>query len=261
KTQLAKAVEELCFGSTKALLRYYMSEYMEAHSVSRLIGAPPGYVGYDSKGQLTEAVRRHPYSLVLFDDIEKEHPDVCNILLQILEDGTLTDSEGRHIDFRNTMIILTSNIGSHNMAKNVGNMGFSTQELSEKAQIMQAKKEAMSSFKPELINRLDELLVFKRLSRKSLCQICELMLKESEKRAMAQNMRITHNIDIVDYLVDKTYTEAYGARPLRRAVSNEIEQCLVDMVLANGAMLSGDFELYVENNAVKVRQNILVSSK
>ncbi|MEG0764008.1 MAG: ATP-dependent Clp protease ATP-binding subunit [Oscillospiraceae bacterium] len=261
KTQLAKAVAELCFGSTKALLRYDMSEYMEAHSVSRLIGAPPGYVGYDSKGQLTEAVRRHPYSLVLFDEIEKAHPDVCNILLQILEDGTLTDSEGRHIDFRNTMIILTSNIGSHNMAKNVGNMGFSTQELSEKAQIMQAKKEAMSSFKPELINRLDELLVFKRLSRKSLCQICELMLKESEKRAMAQNMRITHNMDIVDYLVDKTYTEAYGARPLRRAVSNEIEQCLVDMVLANGAMLSGDFELYVENNAVKVRQNILVSSK
>ncbi|MEG1698915.1 MAG: ATP-dependent Clp protease ATP-binding subunit [Oscillospiraceae bacterium] len=232
KTELARALAENCFGTAKALLRFDMSEYMEAHSISRLIGAPPGYIGHESGGQLTEAVRRRPYAVLLFDEIEKAHPDICNVLLQILEDGTLTDSEGRKINFCNTLIILTSNLGARHLVKGQ-EFGFSLAESHETSAKSSAIAEAKTAFRPELINRLDEILVFRRLSRDALLQIGELMLKEAEKRAAKQEIYLTHTEDSVKYLVECSYTPQYGARPLRRAIAKMVEDLLVNSLLSS----------------------------
>ena len=238
KTELARALAETCFGTQKALLRFDMSEYMEAHSVSRLVGAPPGYIGHESGGQLTEAVRRRPYSVVLYDEIEKAHPDVCNILLQIFEDGLLTDSEGRKINFCNTLIILTSNLGAKHLGKGQ-EMGFSSAESSLSAAKRAAVDEAKAAFRPELVNRLDEILVFERLSQEALLQIGELMLLEAEKRAAAQEVYLTHTPACTRYLVQASYNPAFGARPLRRAITRKVEESLVDAML-QGKITRGD---------------------
>ncbi|MEG0167037.1 MAG: ATP-dependent Clp protease ATP-binding subunit [Ruthenibacterium sp.] len=224
KTALAKALADVFFSSEKALLRFDMSEYMEQHTVSRLVGAPPGYIGHGEGGQLTEAVRRHPYSVVLFDEIEKAHPDIYNLLLQILEDGRLTDSEGRCVNFSNTVVILTSNLGAKAMAAQTA-LGFFTHEEKSFAErdVLRAAKDA---FRPELIGRLDELLVFHPLTQETLFAIGENLLLELETRAAAAQIVLHHTAQARELLVKNADALHYGARPLRRVITREVEQCL-----------------------------------
>lgn len=230
KTALARALADCCFGSEKALLRFDMSEYMEKHTVARLLGAPPGYVGYGEGGQLTERVRRRPYCVVLLDEIEKAHPDVANLLLQILEDGALTDSEGRRVDFSHTLVILTSNLGARHLAGRRAALGFGTGTANEAARA-EALREAKEHFSPELIGRLDELIVFQPLAGESLAAIAETLLRELEERAAALGIRLTHTDAAVRLLAREGYDSAAGARSLRRAVTRRVEQCLADRML------------------------------
>ncbi len=230
KTALARALAEECFGSEKTLLRFDMSEYMEKHTVARLLGAPPGYVGYGEGGQLTERVRRRPYSVVLFDEIEKAHPDVANLLLQILEDGALTDSEGRRVDFTHTLVILTSNLGARHLAGRRTALGFGAGPADKTARA-EAVREAKEHFSPELIGRLDELIVFRPLSGESLAAIVQTLLCELEQRAGARGIRLTHTDAAVRLLAREGYDPAAGARSLRRTVTRRVEQCLAEQLL------------------------------
>jgi ATP-dependent Clp protease ATP-binding subunit ClpC len=210
-----------------------MSEYMEKHSVSRLVGSPPGYIGYDEGGQLTEAVRRKPYSVVLLDEIEKAHPDVFNILLQILEDGKLTDAQGRKVDFRNTIVIMTSNIGAAQISKNQ-TLGFSIgdeQGLSYDEMKERVMGELKKVFRPELLNRIDEVIVFHKLAKEEIKVIVELMLKRLRDQMGAHSAEISLTDEAKDLLVDKGYDPTMGARPLRRAIQRFIEDPLADFVL------------------------------
>ncbi len=233
KTELARTLAEFLFGDEDAMIQIDMSEYMEKHAVSRLVGSPPGYIGYDEGGQLTEAVRRKPYSVVLFDEIEKAHPDVFNILLQILEDGKLTDSQGRKVDFRNVIVIMTSNIGSASISKNVS-LGFtmSNEEgLSYddmKARVMGDLKKV---FRPELLNRIDEIIVFPKLAKDEILQIVDLMLNRLRVQMAEHEVTIELTDEAKDLLVEKGYDPAMGARPLRRAIQRYIEDPLADFVL------------------------------
>mgnify|MGYP004624221683 FL=1 len=235
KTALAKALAESWFGSEKALLKFDMSEYQEQHTAARLLGAPPGYLGHDEGGQLTEAVRRRPYSVVLFDEIEKAHPDIQNILLQILEDGSLTDAMGRKADFRNTIVLLTSNLGARFLAGQSAPLGFAAgaDAVFEK-QAAQAVEEAKKWFRPELVGRLDELIVFRPLSQESLCSIAEKMLCGLEDRAARGGYRLRHTPRVGAVLAAKARS-AYGARELRRAVDRAVEQALADQIAAGTA--------------------------
>jgi ATP-dependent Clp protease ATP-binding subunit ClpC len=245
KTELARALAEFLFNEDDALLRLDMSEYMEPHTVSRLFGAPPGYVGYDQGGQLTEAVRRRPYQVVLFDEIEKAHPDVFNALLQILEDGRLTDGQGRTVDFRNTVLIMTSNVGSGSMVMRSGQLGFATQSAEEgysghedrvKAELLGALKRA---FRPEFLNRIDEIIVFHSLGREQLEQIVEKMLRNLRERLAERSMSLELTEAARDWLVEHGFDRNYGARPLRRLIQREIENSLARKVLA-GEYQDGD---------------------
>lgn len=234
KTALARALAAEYFGSEKAILRFDMSEYMEQHAVSRLIGAPPGYIGHGEGGQLTEGVRRRPYSVVLFDEIEKAHPDVCNVLLQMLEDGRLTDSEGRCVNFANTLVVLTSNLGAAQLARHTP-MGFGTAESVRKAAEQGVLSEARRAFRPELLGRMDELLVFHPLGAQALAAIAEQLLTELEARAQKAGITLTHTPEAAALLA-QTETTAngdvdYGARNLRRTVTRRVEQCLADAML------------------------------
>ncbi len=231
KTALARALADCCFGSEKALLRFDMSEYMEKHTVARLLGAPPGYVGYGEGGQLTERVRRRPYSVVLLDEIEKAHPEVANLLLQILDDGALTDSEGRRVDFTHTLVILTSNLGARHLAGRRAALGFGS-GTEEDAARSEALREAKERFSPELIGRMDEMIVFKPLTGDSLAAIAETLLRELEERAAALGIRLSHTQDAVRLLAREGYDPATGARSLRRAVTRRVEQCLAEQMLA-----------------------------
>ena len=234
KTELSKALAEAMFGDENAMIRIDMSEYMEKHAVSRMIGSPPGYVGYDEGGQLSEKVRRHPYSVVLFDEIEKAHPDVFNILLQILEDGVLTDGQGRHIDFKNTIIIMTSNIGAQKITgKSRKSLGFAEGDASEAERTFeQIKEDVMGELKnavrPEFLNRIDDIIVFNRLSEEEIAQIADNMLRQVASRM--QDMEIT--MDWTDaakkHLAKAGFDPVYGARPLRRAVTNEVEDLVAE---------------------------------
>jgi ATP-dependent Clp protease ATP-binding subunit ClpC len=233
KTELARTLAEFLFGDEDAMIQVDMSEYMEKHSVSRLVGSPPGYIGYDEGGQLTEAVRRKPYSVVLLDEIEKAHPDVFNILLQILEDGKLTDAQGRKVDFRNTIVIMTSNIGAATISKNqslgftVGDdSGLSYDEM--KGRIMGELKKV---FRPELLNRIDEVIVFHKLSKEEIKQVVELLLKRLREQMAQHETTIELTDDAKDLLVEKGYDPTMGARPLRRAIQRFIEDPLADFVL------------------------------
>ena len=233
KTELARTLAEFLFGDEDAMIQIDMSEYMEKHAVSRLVGSPPGYIGYDEGGQLTEAVRRKPYSVVLFDEIEKAHPDVFNILLQILEDGKLTDSQGRKVDFRNVIVIMTSNIGSASISKNVS-LGF-TMSNEEGLSYDDMKSRVMGDlkkvFRPELLNRIDEIIVFPKLSKEEILQIVDLMLNRLRVQMAEHGVTIELTDEARDLLVEKGYDPAMGARPLRRAIQRYIEDPLADFVL------------------------------
>jgi ATP-dependent Clp protease ATP-binding subunit ClpC len=210
-----------------------MSEYMEKHSVSRLVGSPPGYIGYDEGGQLTEAVRRKPYSVVLLDEIEKAHPDVFNILLQILEDGKLTDAQGRKVDFRNTIVIMTSNIGASSISKNVG-LGFSIGDesgLSYEDMKTRVMSELKKVFRPELLNRIDEIIVFHKLTKEEIKTIVDLVLRRLREQMATHEATLELTDDAKDLLVEKGYDPTMGARPLRRAIQRFIEDPLADFVL------------------------------
>ncbi len=233
KTELARTLAEFLFGDEDAMIQIDMSEYMEKHAVSRLVGSPPGYIGYDEGGQLTEAVRRKPYSVILFDEIEKAHPDVFNILLQILEDGKLTDSQGRKVDFRNVIVIMTSNIGSASISKNVS-LGFTMSNedgLSYDDMKTRVMGDLKKVFRPELLNRIDEIIVFPKLSKEEILQIVDLMLNRLRVQMAEHEVTIELTDEAKDLLVEKGYDPAMGARPLRRAIQRYIEDPLADYVL------------------------------
>lgn len=244
KTELTKALAAYFFGSEEAMIRLDMSEFMERHTVSKLIGSPPGYVGFNEGGQLTEAVRRRPYTVVLFDEIEKAHPDVFNLLLQLLEEGRLTDSKGRTVDFKNTLVIMTSNIGSKVIEKGGGGLGFEfSGENLEDTQYNRIKslvnEELKQYFRPEFLNRLDEIIVFRQLSRDEVKDIAEIMLKEVFLRIKDKGISLTVSEDFKERLVEEGYNPSYGARPLRRAVMRLLEDSLAEEVLS-GRIKDGD---------------------
>ena len=241
KTELSKALAEFLFNSEDALLSFDMSEYMEKHTVSRLIGSPPGYVGFDEGGQLTKAVRQRPYSVVLFDEIEKAHPDVFNILLQILEEGRLTDAQGRTVDFRNTVIIMTSNVGAREIAQTTP-LGFtaSTESggLSDKEIHDRVMSEMKKLFRPEFLNRIDEIIVFKTLTKEQIAEIVELMVSDLRDRMIAQNMTINLSPEAVELIAKEGTDTTFGARPLRRAIQRMLEDPLSEQIL-EGRWVSG----------------------
>ena len=257
KTELTKALATYFFGSEEAMVRLDMSEYMERHTVSKLIGSPPGYVGYNEGGQLTEAVRRRPYTVVLFDEIEKAHPDVFNLMLQIFEDGRLTDSKGRTIDFKNTLLIMTSNVGSKVIEKGGGGLGFELSEDQSSSHYNRIKslvnEELKQYFRPEFLNRLDEIIVFRQLTKDEVGQIAEIMLKEVFERISLKGIQLEVTDRFKTRLIDEGYNPSYGARPLRRAVMRLLEDSLAEEVLSE-KIKAGDTAVVDigEDNKVKV---------
>ena len=257
KTELTKALATYFFGSEEAMVRLDMSEYMERHTVSKLIGSPPGYVGYNEGGQLTEAVRRRPYTVVLFDEIEKAHPDIFNLMLQIFEDGRLTDSKGRTIDFKNTLLILTSNVGSKVIEKGGGGLGFELSEDQSSSHYNRIKslvnEELKQYFRPEFLNRLDEIIVFRQLTKDEVGQIAEIMLKEVFERISMKGIQLEVTDRFKTRLIDDGYNPTYGARPLRRAVMRLLEDSLAEEVLSE-KIKAGDTAVVDvgEDNKVKV---------
>ncbi|MGB7518305.1 MAG: AAA family ATPase, partial [Spirulinaceae cyanobacterium] len=236
KTELAKSLAAYFFGSEDAMIRLDMSEFMERHTVSKLIGSPPGYVGYNEGGQLTEAVRRRPYTVVLFDEIEKAHPDVFNMLLQILEDGRLTDAKGRTVDFKNTLLIMTSNIGSKVIEKGGGGLGFEFSDDLAESQYNRIRslvnEELKQYFRPEFLNRLDEIIVFRQLNKEEVKEIAEILLKEVFGRLTEQEITLEVSNRFKERLVEEGYNPAYGARPLRRAIMRLLEDVLAEEILS-----------------------------
>jgi ATP-dependent Clp protease ATP-binding subunit ClpC len=248
KTELAKALAEFLFGTEDALVRVDMSEYMERFSTSRLIGAPPGYIGYDDSGQLTEKVRRRPFSLVLLDEIEKAHPEVFNLLLQILEDGRLTDSYGRVVDFRNTILIMTSNLGTRQFTLHTamgfaksGDEGVAYDKMKETVQ-----NELKRAFNPELLNRIDEVIVFHPLTKEHMRRIVDLLLSQLERQLKEKQMRLAVDPEAKEFLIEQGFDPNYGARPLRRAIQRHVEDALAE------EMLKGRFG---EGGTVRVRRD------
>ena len=242
KTELAKSLASYFFGSEENMIRLDMSEYMERHTVSKLIGSPPGFVGYDEGGQLTEAVRRKPYTVILFDEIEKAHPDIFNMLLQMLDDGHLTDAKGRKVDFKNTLIILTSNIGSRVIEKGGGGLGFNVEDEAE-ANYNRIKtlvnEELKNYFRPEFLNRLDEIIVFTQLQKDEIKEIAEILLKEVTSRLAEKEISLQMSESFKDLVVQQGYNPSYGARPLRRAIMNLLEDSLAEAMLS-GQITAGD---------------------
>ena len=242
KTELSKTLADAMFGSENALIRVDMSEYMEKHTVSKIIGSPPGYVGYDEGGQLSEKVRRNPYSVILFDEIEKAHPDVFNILLQVLDDGHITDSTGRVVDFKNTVIIMTSNAGAENIVspKTLGFAAGSDEKQNQDIMKSRVMEEVKRIFKPEFINRIDEIIVFHVLNKDHMSEIVDIMIKNLNKRIIDQ-MKIS--IELTDeakqYIIDKGYDSKYGARPLHRTIQSELEDMMAEKIL-EGSIKQGN---------------------
>ena len=239
KTEVAKALAYELFDDEKHMIRIDMSEYMEKYSVSRLVGAAPGYVGYEEGGQLTEAVRRNPYSIVLFDEIEKDHPDVLNLLLQILDDGRLTDSNGRTVDFKNTIIIMTSNVGSEYILNN---------------EPEKVEQELHKYFKPEFINRVDEVIMFNKLTKEVLSSILDKLIKEIETRLKDLNLTITLTPAARNYFVENGYDEYYGARPLKRLVSRELETVLAKQLIENTVKPNAKLEVDYQDDKIIINQ-------
>jgi ATP-dependent Clp protease ATP-binding subunit ClpB len=232
KTELTKALAEFLFDDERAMVRIDMSEFMEKHSVARLIGAPPGYVGYEEGGSLTEAVRRRPYQVILFDEIEKAHPDVFNVLLQVLDDGRLTDGQGHTVDFRNTLIVLTSNLGSEYLA----NLSEGQTVDAVRVQVMEAVRAA---FRPEFLNRLDEILLFRRLSREDMVGIVDIQLAQLLKLLSERKITLEIDPEAKKWLAEAGYDPVYGARPLKRVIQRELQNPLAEKILA-GEIRDGD---------------------
>ncbi len=260
KTELTKALARFMFGSEDALVQLDMSEFMERHSVSRLVGAPPGYVGYEEAGQLTEALRRRPYSIVVFDEVEKAHPEAHNMLLQIMEEGQLSDAKGRKVDFSNAIIVMTSNVGAE-MIKRQSSMGFSLkrdENLEEQQAYDEMRKKLMDSlrrvFRPEFVNRVDNVIVFRALSKDDITQIVELELDKVSQRLEEQEIFLTATQEALDKLAELGYDPEFGVRPLRRVIQQKVEENLSD------ALLAGEFEdceaiiVDVEDDEIVLRQ-------
>ena len=248
KTELSKALAEFLFNDETAMLRIDMSEYMEKHAVARLIGSPPGYVGYEEGGQLTEAVRRKPYSVVLFDEIEKAHPDVFNVLLQVLDDGRITDSQGRTVDFKNTIIILTSNIGSVHMLDGIDENGNFSPEC-EKA----VMGELRASFRPEFLNRLDEIIMFKPLTKGNIGNIINLLITDLNKRLSDREITVELTDAAKQYIVDNGYDPVYGARPLKRFLQKHVETLSAKLILADEVREGDTILIDVEGDHLTAR--------
>ena len=257
KTELCRALADAVFGDEEALVRLDMSEYMERHTVSRLVGAPPGYVGYDEGGQLTEKVRRRPWSVVLFDEIEKAHEDVWNLLLQILEDGVLTDAQGRRVDFRNTVLVMTSNVGAKAITSSAAKLGFAQAEDGDggfarvKETVM---AELRATFKPEFLNRIDSTVVFRRLSRADVSAIARRMLKATVQRAAALGVTLTVEDAAVERIADEGFDLLYGARPLRRVIRAEVEDAVAELLLSGTLHAGGAARIAAEDGTLRVRR-------
>ena len=241
KTEVAKTLAYELFDDERHMIRIDMSEYMESHSVARLIGAPPGYVGYDEGGQLTEAVRRNPYSIILFDEIEKAHRDIFNVLLQILDDGRITDGQGRTVDFKNTIIIMTSNLGSEYILENISN----SNEL--------VMSELRNTFKPEFINRIDEIIIFNSLSKEVINDILNKIINDIEYRLRDKNIRITLTDTAREYIIDNSYDEKYGARPIKRYVQRNIETLIAEAIINNNIKFNDTITIDVDNEMLAIK--------
>ena len=247
KTELVKQLSSDLFDSVDSLIRLDMSEYMEKHTVSKLIGSPPGYVGYDEAGQLTEKIRRKPYSVVLFDEIEKAHPDVLNILLQVLDDGRITDAQGRVVNFENTVIVMTSNAGSEG---GVAALGFGRTQVD---QVKEKTMKALRSFlRPEFINRVDEIITFNHLSEENFLGIADIMLSELKESLSARGLMLTWKEDVRQLLVKKAFSTTYGARNLRRTIQKELEDPISEAIIDSFENPISAIDLTVENEEVKL---------
>ena len=242
KTELAKALAEALFDSENSIVRIDMSEYMEKHSVSRLIGAPPGYVGYDEGGQLTEAVRRRPYSVVLFDEVEKAHPDVFNVMLQVLDDGRITDSQGRTVDFKNTIIIMTSNIGSQSLLDGIDECGNISDGAAD-----QVMNQLRMSFRPEFLNRLDEIIMFKPLTQDNIASIIDLQIVEINRLLDDKNISIELTAEAKALAAERSYDPAYGARPLKRYLQKHVTTLAARIILEGNIRQDDTIEIYVDD--------------
>ncbi|HIW16958.1 MAG TPA: AAA family ATPase, partial [Firmicutes bacterium] len=257
KTELCKALAEAVFGDENAMIRIDMSEFMEKHTVSKLIGSPPGYVGYDEGGQLTEKVRRKPYSVILFDEIEKAHEDVFNIMLQIMDDGVLTDSQGRHVNFKNTIIVMTSNVGAKNIVDAKKPLGFTHDGEDDRVKSPEEIRELVMgdlrrTFRPEFLNRIDDIIVFHQLTREDIREIATNMLATVEKRIAGLGVTLTVTDEALDKLAGKGFDPVYGARPLRRVIQTDIEDNVAELVLT-GTLKSGDkAEARVEDGKIVI---------
>lgn len=245
---MAKSLAESLFDDEHNIIRLDMSEYMEKYSVSRLIGAPPGYVGYEEGGQLTEAVRRKPYSVVLFDEIEKAHPDVFNILLQVLDDGRITDSQGRTVDFKNTIIILTSNLGSDYILEGIQSNGEIAEDAKEKVQ-----KLLKQSFRPEFLNRLDEIVFYKPLMKNEISKILDLLIKDLSDRLEDKHIKLEVIKEAKDYLIDNGYDEVYGARPLKRFVQRKLETLIAREILEQRILPNTTVKVELKDNELCIK--------
>lgn len=260
KTELSKALAESMFGSEDAMIRIDMSEYMEKHAVSKFIGSPPGYVGYEEGGQLTEKIRKHPYSVLLFDEIEKAHPDVFNIMLQILEDGILTDAQGRRVDFRNTIIIMTSNLGAKNILNTDSKLGFSKEEEKKEEEDEYKKikdkvmEEVKHAFKPEFLNRIDDIIVFHRLTEDDIKEIAKLMLGQLKKRLAANEINAEFSDAAVAEIAKEGFDPVYGARPLRRAIQSKIEDMLSEEIISGNIGNGDSVEVDVKDGSFVVEK-------
>ncbi|RPF37439.1 ATP-dependent Clp protease ATP-binding subunit [Streptomyces sp. TLI_185] len=255
KTELARALAEALFGSEERMVRLDMSEYQERHTVSRLVGAPPGYVGHEEAGQLTEVVRRHPYSLLLLDEVEKAHPDVFNILLQVLDDGRLTDSQGRTVDFTNTVIVMTSNLGSEAITRRGAGIGFGAggADADEEARREQILRPLREHFRPEFLNRIDEIVVFRQLTGDQLRQITDLLLEKTRRLLQAQGVTVEFTDPAVDWLAERGYQPEYGARPLRRTIQREVDNELSRLLLDGRVVEGGRVTVDVEDGRLAFR--------
>ena len=255
KTEVARTLAQFMFGSEKALVRFDMSEFMEKHSVSKLIGSPPGYVGYEEGGQLTERVKRNPYSIILLDEIEKAHPDVYNILLQVFEDGQLTDGIGNTVDFKNTIIIMTSNLGARFLDKK-GQLGFAaaqTAGIPAKVEEM-VQSEVKRAFNPEFLNRLDEVILFTSLEEADLVKIIDLMVEQINVNLATKQIKIKLAADASKYILEKTCTDrSYGARPLRRALQKYIEDPLSEALIQGSLQRPAEYEVFLGETGIFCR--------
>jgi ATP-dependent Clp protease ATP-binding subunit ClpA len=252
KTELSKALAEFMFDDQDALLRIDMSEFMEKHSVSKIIGSPPGYVGHEEGGSITEKVRHRPYAVILLDEIEKAHPEVFNILLQVLDSGHLTDAKGRRVNFKNTIIIMTSNIGAEHIDR-MSSFGF-TLDHGEEAQYVQAKDKVMESlknyFRPEFLNRLDEVIIFDILSPQTIRKIVEMQVEEVERRLAGKDIMLTVTNEVYDYLAKEGYDPKFGARPLKRIIQSKILTPVASMMVGQGMLRGGTVRVSMKKGAL-----------